>query len=82
MERQSRLIYSEEQKEVLTTFFNGGMPSTKKAMCDKIRACAARVGISENKTKVCFSLHLKRFLGLELINIHFIIGTRIMNFQH
>ena len=52
MERQSRLVYSEEQKEVLTTFFNEGMTSTKKAMCDKIRACATRVGISEDQVKV------------------------------
>lgn len=82
MERQSRLIYSEEQKEVLTTFFNEGMTSTEKAMCDKIRACAARVGISENQVKVFLSLHLEGFLGLEVINIHFIMGTRIINLLH
>ena len=52
MERQSRLVYSEEQKEEPTTFFNEGMTSNKKAMCDKIRACAARVGIWEDQVKV------------------------------
>ena len=39
-------------REVLTTFFNEGMTSTKKAMCDKIRACATRVSISEDQVKV------------------------------
>ncbi|XP_066015411.1 uncharacterized protein [Pocillopora verrucosa] len=57
MERQSRLVYSEEQKEVLTTFFNEGMTSTKKAMCDKIRACATRVGISEDQVKHWINNH-------------------------
>ena len=52
MERQSRLVYSEEQKEEPTTFFNEGMTSNKKAMCDKIRACATRVVISEDQVKV------------------------------
>ena len=77
MERQSRLVYSEEQKEVLTTFFNEGMTSTKKAMCDKIRACATRVGIWEDQVKV-----VKALTALNLINIHFIPVTRIINFLY
>ena len=37
---------------MLITFFNEGMTSTKKAMCDKIRPSAARVGTSKDQVKV------------------------------
>ena len=37
---------------MLITFFNEGMTSTKKAMCDKIRPSAARVGTSKDQVMV------------------------------
>lgn len=55
----NRFAYSDEQKKLLMGFYSSGMHSTKKEMADKIRECAAKVGVSEERVKVFRAFSMK-----------------------
>ena len=52
MEKKSRIIFTDEQKNALLKFYEEGMTPTKKEMADRIRQCASTIAIFEEQVKV------------------------------
>ena len=52
MDKIPRLKISEEQKNILKSFHENGMISTKREMGSAIRECASAASLSEEQVKV------------------------------
>ena len=49
---EKRLCISQERKEILKSYHNNGMISTKREMATMIRECASKVSLTEEQVKV------------------------------